>query len=64
MVLGPKYYNLNGIWALKPYYLGPWTLRGEIAKQLGSLPLCRLWQTGGGRRQRERERERNKDFST
>ena len=22
--LGPKY---NYIWALKPYYLGPWTLR-------------------------------------
>ena len=26
-VLGPKYYNINGIWALNPYYLGPWTLR-------------------------------------
>ena len=26
-VLGPKYYNLNGIWDLKPHYLGPWTLR-------------------------------------
>ena len=26
-VLGPKYYHVNGIWALKPYYLGPWTLR-------------------------------------
>ena len=26
-VLGPKYYDINGIWALKPYYLGPWTLR-------------------------------------
>ena len=25
---GPKYYNMNGIWDLKPYYLGPWTLRG------------------------------------
>ena len=24
-VLGPKYYNMNGIWDLKPYYLGPWT---------------------------------------
>ena len=21
--LGPKYYNMNGIWALRPYYLGP-----------------------------------------
>ena len=26
-VLGPKYYNIHGIWALKPKYLGPWTLR-------------------------------------
>ena len=26
-VLGPKYYNIHGIWALKPFYLGPWTLR-------------------------------------
>ena len=26
-VLGAKYYSVNGIWALKPYYLGPWTLR-------------------------------------
>ena len=25
--LGHKYYTINGIWALKPYYLGPWTLR-------------------------------------
>ena len=25
-VLGPKYYNMNGIWALKPHYSGPWTL--------------------------------------
>ena len=23
---GPKYNNINGIWALKPFYLGPWTL--------------------------------------
>ena len=22
-----KYYTINGIWALKPYHLGPWTLR-------------------------------------
>ena len=22
------YFNMNGIWALKPYYLGPWTLLG------------------------------------
>ena len=26
-VLGPKYYDINGIWALIPYYLSPWTLR-------------------------------------
>ena len=25
--LGPKYYNINGIWALKPHNLGPWTLK-------------------------------------
>ena len=24
-VLGPKYYNINGILDLKPYYLGPWS---------------------------------------
>ena len=24
----PKYYNINGIRALKPNYFGPWTLRG------------------------------------
>ena len=22
-----KYFNINGTWALKPHYLGPWTLR-------------------------------------
>ena len=26
---GPKYYILNGIWALTPFYLGPWTLTGK-----------------------------------
>ena len=26
---GPKYYHINGIWTLKPYYLGPWTLLGS-----------------------------------
>ena len=25
-VLGPKYYDIDGIWALKRYYWGPWTL--------------------------------------
>ena len=28
-VLGPKCYTINGIWALKPDYLGPWTLSGN-----------------------------------
>ena len=28
-VLGPTYYNMNGIWALESYYLGPGTL-GKI----------------------------------
>ena len=27
MVFGPKYYRINGIWAPKPYDLGPWALR-------------------------------------
>ena len=26
-VLGPKYCNGSGIWALKPDYLGSWALR-------------------------------------
>ena len=25
--LGPKHYDTSGIWALKPFYLSPWTLR-------------------------------------
>ena len=31
-VVGPKYYNITGIWALNPYYLGPWTLRDSQLK--------------------------------
>ena len=27
---GFKYCNISGIGALKPYYLGPWTLRGNL----------------------------------
>ena len=27
--LGPTYSNVYGIWALKPYHLGPWTPRGS-----------------------------------
>ena len=30
-VLGPEYYAVDGIWALKPYYLGPWTLWDRVA---------------------------------
>ena len=33
-VLGPKYYIINGIWALKPYSLGPWTLRVSLNPKL------------------------------
>ena len=32
-VLGPKYYNMKGIWDVKPYYLGPWTLRDLLGPQ-------------------------------
>ena len=35
-VLGAKYHNVNGSWALKPYYLGPWTLRDCFQKRDGS----------------------------
>ena len=35
-VLGPKCYNISGIWALKPYYLGPWTL--SVLKYLQAWP--------------------------
>ena len=38
-VFGPKYYNINSIWALKPYYLAPWSLRGcGVSSQLGLKP--------------------------
>ena len=39
-VLGPKYHNINGIWDLKPYYLGPWTFRVMV---LGLMVLWGLW---------------------
>ena len=29
-VLGPKYHKYYSISPLKPYYLGPWTLRGRV----------------------------------
>ena len=27
---GPKYHSHYGIWALEPYYLGPWTFRDRV----------------------------------
>ena len=43
MVLGPKYYNMKCIWTLKPYYLGPWTLRDleDHPENVGLDPV--LW---------------------
>ena len=37
-VLGPRYHLYYSIWALKPYYLGPWTLRVGVqgTRALGS----------------------------
>ena len=43
-VLGPKYYNVTRIWARKPYYLGPWTLR---ARSLFLKPLDAAWHVEG-----------------
>ena len=40
-VLRPKCHNLNGIWALKPYYLGPWTLRDKDL--VFTLMKLRVW---------------------
>ena len=47
---GPKYFTIYGIWALKPCYLGPWTLRVPIVLQtLGCKASisygfpCRRW---------------------
>ena len=31
---------MNGIWALKPYYLGPWTLKGTIYLHVNPEPAC------------------------
>ena len=41
-VLGPKYYNINGIWALKPCYLGPWTLRELFINGVTALSVMQL----------------------
>ena len=45
MVVEPKYYNMNGIWALKPYYyLGPWTLREGLRGEVlpGPQKVCKM----------------------
>ena len=41
---GPKYYNLNGVWDLKPNYLGPWTLRicFGVVRDLTLIPELRV----------------------
>ena len=39
-VLGPKYYNINGMWALKPYDLGPWTLRERPHRSQAKRTSC------------------------
>ena len=44
MVLGPKFYDMNGIRALKPYYLGLWTLR--VYQMLRGLGLIGFWVQG------------------
>ena len=48
-VLGPKCYSYYSIWALKPRYLGAWTLRVDLCpklrrvfgrgRQMGNLPV-------------------------
>ena len=40
--LGPKYCNINGIWALNPYYLGPWTLRATQNEGVPRHPILFL----------------------
>ena len=45
MALGPKYHEYCSIWALKPCYLGPWTLRDIDAQDFGvSLQKLRSYQ--------------------
>ena len=38
-VLGPKYYNVNDIWALNPHYLGPRTLREGNGSRVSGLKV-------------------------
>ena len=50
LVLGPKYYNMNGTWDLKHYYLGPWNL-GVLDLLVEGAPadeaMCFLTLEGG-----------------
>ena len=48
-----KYHNSSGIWDLKPYYLGPWSLRalGLGYRDCGlKLPRSRRRERLGGLR--------------
>ena len=36
-VFGPIYSSINGIWALRPFYLGPWTRRERDKRILRRL---------------------------
>ena len=41
---GPKYCNINGIWPLKPYYLGLWNRRGmQEHQQFKVSCFCWCW---------------------
>ena len=42
-VLGPKHHSYYSIWALKPCYSGPWTLRVSA-----SLAFNPFWVSGSG----------------
>ena len=40
--LGPRYYNMNDIWALQPYRLGPWTCRESPLNLKSETPTLGL----------------------
>ena len=46
----PKYYTINDTWALKPDYLGPWTLRDRYSTVLffPRLPVTQQYYAGLG----------------
>ena len=44
--LGPKHYNLNGLWHLKPSYCVPWPLIGTGDGQRCSAPAWSLGVKG------------------